>query len=393
MLQYCKAKSRNIIRTVKKKILGSHFSKLEGLLFYIKFSTRRFTFNKQNKIALLWVASIHPPAIRLHQLFHHFLYCGYTCHYDISFSNYMKLRRYGKKATLINGIYPYNKKVKNYSIIISDDQKYLENADNEALKIFLNFHILEHLNTISSSDFFYPLVHHFKYNSPAIETKVLSNALTSKRKIGAFFAGNVNVDTYNSNLTRELFNVNTRHEMFNCIISKLPKNILYIPNSLDSFLKDVELGFLENKIVLLDINNFEIPKEYYFKILLQTNFFIHMCGVTYPYCHNQIESMMAGCIPVTQFSDFFIPPFQHEINSLLFKTLDELIDILLKLNVCNYNNMIQAMRENTVDYYMTHYSFRSFENKLSHIIANHLNYTNYYITTGANNIIQRLLPK
>jgi len=382
------------IKRIKKIILLSHFSKLEGMLFYLIFFARRIGVDKPNKSAVFYISSIHPPAIRLHQFFYHFIYCGYTCYYDISFSEYMKLRRYGKKATLLKGVYPHNKKNKDYSIVASDNKDYLKNSNPKSLKIFINFHILKHLNSISKNDIFCPLMHFFKYNNPIVETGVLLNALDSKRRIGAFFVGNTKADTYDSNLTKKLFNVNTRYETFNYLTDKLPKNILYIPKNVDSFLKDIESGILEDKVVLLDIkNNFEIPPKYYFQILLQANFFIHMSGVIYPYCHNQIESMMAGCIPITQFSRYFIPPFQQEVDALLFTSLDDLIDIILKMNSGFYNNSIQKMRKNIQDYYREHYSFQSFSKKLSHIVDNQLNYTNYYITTGAKNIIDELLPK
>jgi hypothetical protein len=391
--QFFKNRVKKIIREAKKYFINSPFSKTEGLLFYIIFLTRKISIKKSNKTVLIFIDTIDPPGMRLFQLFSQFLYCGYTCYFKISFSRYMQLKRYGKKATLFKGLKPYSNKRKKYSIIASDDKEFLKNAGEESLKIYLNFYLFNHMSNISNNDIFYPLVPHFKYNYPPLEKKILSNALTPKRKIGAFFAGNTNTTTYNADITRQLFDVNTRHETFSHIIEKLPKDILYIPKMLDLFLRDIELGLLENKIVLLDINNFEIPRKHYFEILLQTNFYIHMCGVIYPYCHNQIESMMAGCIPITQFSDFFLPALKHETDSILFKSLDDLIDILLKINKGNYTNTIETMRENIVNYYIEYYSFQSFEKKLSHIIDNKSNYTNYFITTGSNNVIRELLPR
>jgi len=391
IIQFIKDKIKQIVRKAKKIFIKSCFSKLEGILFYMVFSSRKIITSRSNKTILFHISFVDPPGMRLFQLFSHFLYCGYICYFDISFSRYMKLKRYGKKATLFKGVNPYSKKINSYSIVASDDNKYLKNTGDESLKIFLNFRVFEYLDNISKDDFFYPLVHHYKYNYPAIETGILSCALISGRKIGAFFVGNKKINTYNSDITKKLFNVTTRYDMFNYIIEKLPNEILYIPKNLESFLKDIELDFLKNKIVLLDINNFEIPREHYFKILLQTDFFIHMCGVIYPYCHNQIESMMAGCIPITQFSDFYVPPFQHEKDSVLFQSLDGLIDILFKINLGYFSSAIQMMRRNIVDYYKTNYSFHSFKEKLLHATNNHLNYVNYFITTGSNNIIQKLL--
>jgi len=392
-MNQAKKKIANTIKKIKRTILLSGFSKFEGLLFYIRFSTRKIFTGKHQRTVLIYISSINPSAMRLFQIFSHFLYSGYTCYFDISFSRYMKLKRYGKKATLFKGVYPYTKMMKHYSIIASDNKEYLESIDEKALKIFINFRILKYLDTISNADIFYPLGPFFKYNYPSVETDILSKALTFERKIGAFFVGNIKSTTYNADRTKALFNVNTRYETFNYIIYNLPKDVVYIPSNIDSFLKDIDRGLLREKIVLLDTNNFEISKKHYFYILLRTDFFIHMSGVIYPYCHNQIESMMAGCIPITQFANFFIPRFQQETDSLLFESLDNLINILSKVNSGYFKNTTQAMRKNIIEYYREHYSFQSFANKLSHIADNNLNYTNYYITTGASSIINELLPE
>jgi len=392
-MQQAKQKLINEIKKLRKKILLSHFSKLEGLLFYTRFSMRKIFMGKSKKTVLIHISSIDPPGMRLFQLFSHFLYCGYTCYFDISFSRYMQLKRFGKKATLFKGIYPFSKKVKIYSLAISDNKEYLESISEKTLKIFINFRIFNHLNNISENDIFYPLVTFIKYNKPSIEKNIMSKVFSAERKIGAFFVGNTKPDTYNAAHTRELFNVNTRYETFNYIVDNFSKDTLYIPIDIDSFLHDIESGTLKKKVVLLDINNFEIPKKHYLTILLQSDFFIHMNGVIYPYCHNQIESMMTGCIPITQFSRFFIPPFQHELNSLLFQSLDDLIVILSKMNSGDYNDIIKVMRKNIVDYYVKYYSFKSFNDKLTDVINKNLNYTNYYITTGSNNIIKELSQK
>jgi len=388
-----KQKLINTIKKIKKKILLGYLSKLEGLLFYARFSIRKLFIGKPKKTVLIHIAFIDPPGMRLFQIFSHFLYCGYTCYFDISFSRYMQLKRYGKKATLFKGVYPCSKKTNEYSIVISNDKEYLENTAEKILKIFINFRIFNHLNDISKDAMFYPLVTFIKYNTPFIEANILSKALSAERKIGAFFVGNTQPATYNADHTKKLFNVNTRYETFNYIVDNLPHEALYIPTDMDSFLKDLDGGILEKKVVLLDINNFEIPKKYYFYVLLQVNFFIHMSGVIYPYCHNQIESMLAGCIPVTQFSNFFIPPFQHETDSLVFNSLNDLISILRKITSGDYNSIIQSMRKNIIDYYIQHYSFKSFDDKLTYLVSNNFNYTDYYITTGSNYIIRELFQK
>ena len=365
------------------------FSKIESLIFYISFKTRKENHAAKKK-ALFYISQTNPTR-RLFQIFSHFLYCGYSCCFDISFAEFMKLDRYGKKATALKGVYPKNKISEKYSVIVSDDNKFLENADNEAYKIFINFRIFTHINNVSQNDFFYPISPHIKYNCPLIEADILSKSSLAERKICAVFAGNNSKNSYNKDITKKIFGVNTRFEVFSYLLDKLPKNILYIPDTLESFISDIERGYLKEKIVLVDTSNFEVPSKSYFDILLASSFYIHMCGITYPYCHNQIESMMAGCIPITQFSNFFVPPFEHEKSGFLYTTLDELVETLIKISTGDYNETIPLMRKNILDYYYNHYSFDSFNTKLLYLIENKVKHSNYHIVSGSKQILDELL--
>ena len=364
----------------------SMFHLKKRLTDYIIFIGKRLPIDRPGQNVLISISTFNPQR-RLLQVISHFLYCGYRCCIDISFLRYLKLDKYGGEATLFTEVYPARKKNTSYSVVISDDKKKLEQFDSAVMKIHLNFHMFEHLNSVTSDDLFYPIVSHKKYNNSFIESDVLSKSITKKRRIGAIFVGN-NDFGYNKSITKELFGINTRDEVFNCICTNVSD--VYIPRSLNEFVSDIEYGLLKNKIVLLiTTNKFEIPSDKYLDILLESNFYIHMSGHIQPYCHNQIESMMSGCIPITQFARFFIPPFQHEENSLLYNTLDELIELLKKIASGHYTNKIEFMRENIIHYYKKYYSLVSFKKKISHLIDSKVDYTNYYIALGNDHFLSK----
>ena len=362
------------------------FIKIITLLCFIKF---KFKFNKKTeKQKVLISISLSRPGRRLLQIISHFLYCDYNIYLDISFLRYIKLDMYGRHGTLLKGVYPFSKKI-SYSIIASDNEKFLKDFRQEAVKIFINFNLFKYINNVAQYDLFYPIVSHKKYLSPIIESDVLSRVFTSERKIGAIFAGNV--ENYNQIFPKELFKIYTRDQMFFHILENLPENILHKPLCLKSFLDDIDSGNLKDKVVLLDTKIFEIPDCKWMKILLNSNFFIHMGGGIYPYCHNQIESMMAGCIPVTQFARFFLPPFQHEKNSLLFNTLDELTNLLINIASGKYIQRLETMRKYLIEYYSNNYSFLSFKNKLSYITENNISDSKYHIVIWNKGFFNELL--
>jgi len=373
---------------IKNIILNSFIFNIYKCLLYIIFISKK---NNKNSNNLLLNIELINPNRRYFQIISQFLYCGYSCYIDISFYNFLKSDSYGIKALKLDRVYKKNRN-ENYSIIISDNKKYLNSINNNLLKIYIEFNIFNHLDDVNENDFFWPISSHINYNFPKIEENILSKSLVNERKIGAIFAGNVNEKSYNNNITNILFNVYTRYELYNFIKRNIPENNLYIPKNLKTFLKDKENGYLKNKIVIIDTSKIKIPANIYFYILLDSLFYIHTCGTLYPYCHNQIESMMAGCIPITQFNNFYKPSLIHENNCLSYKTLDELIIILNKISENKYNNIISKMNSNIHNYYISHYSFISFNNKLLLLLNNKIKYSKYYIVTYLNeSMINELL--
>jgi hypothetical protein len=364
------------------KILVKLLNIISKLLKYIRFKKKRELVSKTKEKVLISIFSIKLNR-KFFQLVYQFLNCGYDCYLNISLLQFIKGSNYGLCTIMLNGVYPVKslkQSVVNYSIIVSDSKKYLESFKTErAKKILVNFYLFKNIKSITQDDFFYPILSHRKYLSCLIETEVLSRAFKYKRKIGVIFAGNADTNYYNLDITKELFKINTRSEMFCYLLNSLPEKILYIPKCLETFKDDIENGLLINRVVLLNTKNFSIPQDMYFDILLNSNFYIYMCGFIQPFCHNQIESMMAGCVPITQFASFFVPPFQHEINGLLFNTMDELLEILLTIVSEKYKDRILYMRENILYYFERYYSLQSFKNKLSSLQNNSKNdYSNYY---------------
>jgi hypothetical protein len=225
--------------------------------------------------------------------------------------------------------------------------------------------------------------------SPSFENKIFQRLRDgNERKIAALFIGNIDAD-YNNEKTKALFSINTRRETFSAV-AEITQKALYMPKTLEDFLEKIRSGALKNKIVLLNINDFRIPNTLWFDILLETDFFIYMCGYIQPYCHNQIESMLAGCIPVTQFRRFFIPSFEHEKTALLFDTFDELKKLLVEIAEGKYNAKKTLMRKNISAYYWDNYSFKSFEDKLTALLSGGVQQSTYHIATGEEHILKEL---
>jgi hypothetical protein len=342
------------------------------------------------KKTALFDISLISPNRRLFQIASQFLYSGYDCYIHLPFKRFMKMDFLGRKIALTKNVYPSRRSKKAlYSAVISDNKDILNSYDSP-IKIFFNLYIFENLNKVTQNDFFYPILIFPDFLNHETEKTIFDQSFNNDRKILALFIGKID-DDYNNQMTKDLFNINTRQEIFSFIKDNFPDDKMYIPQNINDLLEKTDSGELARKIVLLNTANFALPGQLWFKILLNTQFFIHMCGYIQPFCHNQIESMLSGCIPITQFSRFFIPQFKHEENALTFNTLEELYLILVNILEKYYNSNINFLRKNINLYYQANYSFESFSNKLNQLLNENISQTNYYIACGEENILKRLI--
>ena len=65
------------------------------------------------------------------------------------------------------------------------------------------------------------------------------------------------------------------------------------------------------------------PGEY-LDVLSRTEFVLAPPGYRVPTCHNLIEAMSVGAIPITNYAECMFPPMQHGVNCLTFSSLDGL---------------------------------------------------------------------
>jgi glycosyltransferase involved in cell wall biosynthesis len=93
--------------------------------------------------------------------------------------------------------------------------------------------------------------------------------------------------------------------------------------------------------------------------LSECNFFLACPGMIMPMCHNIIEAMAVGTIPITEYAEEFYPPLEHEKNCLVFKGSAEakaMIEYALTLTP----EQVKRMKENVIQYYEEHLSPESF---------------------------------
>jgi hypothetical protein len=102
----------------------------------------------------------------------------------------------------------------------------------------------------------------------------------------------------------------------------------------------------------------------------KSDFFLCFSGVELPMCHNAIEAMAVGTIPIISYADWFFPALEHKKNAIVFKDEKDLVE---KVNEVFQmpQEQIAEMRRNVLKYYETHLSAESFMKRYENL--GHLN--------------------
>jgi hypothetical protein len=312
------------------------------------------------------------------QIIRQFHFAGYQCFFSVCPTQYLLMDKYAKSITILENTF-FSKGKSDFSAVVSGSEKFLR-LRTEQLKIRFNRCLFDNLNNIDTKDFFYPFLLHPNLYFPETENNcktALCKNIDNSRSIAVLFCGNVNnalklnntVNVpYNFDDTRKYFQVLTRMDIFLFIANNLHEHV-FIPASFDELITEMQQAKLIDKIVLIDTMQTVIPQNRLLEIMRQAEFFIHTPGFNQPYCHIHVESMLAGCIPVTQLNRYYLNLFQNQENALLFNSLDDLKFTLLA--ICSRQQTIKnnpaKMRKNIMSIYDNIFSIKSFFNRLSNI--------------------------
>jgi hypothetical protein len=79
------------------------------------------------------------------------------------------------------------------------------------------------------------------------------------------------------------------------------------------------------KCVIGDPQGCWIATDEWLPTLAMSDFFLGPPGIVMPMCHNLVEAMAVGTIPVTSYPEWFSPPLRHLENCLVFAGRDDLL--------------------------------------------------------------------
>lgn len=179
----------------------------------------------------------------------------------------------------------------------------------------------------------------------------LEKLRVNEKKLRIFFSGDTKGYTKN-----RIHYPNTklpRLEVIETIQEKLGDKTIQVKD--EDSLNSLFAGDYINSCIIVDTSKMWIDPADWLPHLSKTDFFICPPGRSMPMCHNVIEAMTVGSIPIINYPEWFNPTLRHMENCIVFNDKEDLIkqvEGVLELE----QQKISEMRLNVIDYYENHLS-------------------------------------
>ena len=171
-------------------------------------------------------------------------------------------------------------------------------------------------------------------------------AVTAKRPARLFFGGNTEEGKYDKNVIRDVYHMLTRREMLAVATSAMSGASIHRPQEVASWLASAEF----HPFVLCETQHAMIPQDRWLEALAKADFFLACPGVGMPLCHNLIEALAAGAVPILQYGDYLPQPLEDGVNCLAFRNPAGLQEITAKVLTMS-QEQICSLRGNVRAYY------------------------------------------
>ena len=169
------------------------------------------------------------------------------------------------------------------------------------------------------------------------------------RRIRLFFMGDI-ADKYSNHEVENVYGKLPRDKIVELLERRMPAGAVRRVRSLEEWHKISEEGF--PGIVLGSTRDFQIPADEWLKAVASAEAFMVCPGVHYPMCHNAVESLAVGTVPLIEYPRYFHPALEHGENCLGFngeKGLLASVERLLSMDALD----LQRIGTKATEYYDT----------------------------------------
>jgi hypothetical protein len=199
--------------------------------------------------------------------------------------------------------------------------------------------------------FMHPLIYFFKQH------RRLGQFRGKERKLRIFFGGNTDKLYYTDPGLKKQGQI-TRFEALNALLSHC-RRIRSLKSSKDLMAISSNDVYQNECWVLCTDKTQQIASFDWLNRISLSDFFLCFSGAGLPMCHNAIEAMAVGTIPVISYFDWFDPPLEHKKNAIIYSSTEDLLNKVEEIFKMS-DEEINEIRRNAVDYYDNNLSPKSF---------------------------------
>ncbi len=177
-----------------------------------------------------------------------------------------------------------------------------------------------------------------------------------EKQVGIVMSGNFEAKIYDSDTITKNFQLLNRWQIYNEIIKH--KAVVTITGT--EFKEQLESSIFKNSFVVMKWQQGAIPSEEWRHYLSSAKFLFCAPGMTMPMCHNVIEAMSVGVVPIINYQNWLNPSLIDGKNALLYnseESIHQVINRALQMSQQEY----KQLQNNVVEYYKTFYQEYNFE--------------------------------
>ncbi len=177
----------------------------------------------------------------------------------------------------------------------------------------------------------------------------------NEKKLRIFFSGDTKGYTRN-----RIHYPNTklpRLEVINTILEQRADRTIHVKD--EATFRELLDGDFVDSCVIVNTGSMWIDPQEWLPDLSKSDFFICPPGYCMPMCHNVIEAMAVGSIPILNYPEWFNPTLSHMENCIVFDNREDLagkIDHVLDMQP----HEVATLRKRVIAYYDEHLSPRNF---------------------------------
>ena len=176
------------------------------------------------------------------------------------------------------------------------------------------------------------------------------------RPVRVFFAGNTNPRTYGRSTVSSVYGMLSRAEILNAVREH------FATADTATSMGQIE-NLPENELLLIETQHHRIPPERWLDTMKQADFFLACPGTVMPLCHNLVEALSCGTIPILQYHQYLNPELRDGENCITFHDLHSL-SLTVQRALDMSRDEILRMRASAREYYDRYFTEGAFASRL-----------------------------